>query len=55
MTTFVWTPRKHAGTLTAQDVADAVWDAQTSDHAVSGSFGSFVKRLLTVGKFLGLQ
>ncbi len=36
-------------------IANAVWDAALADHTVAGTFGVFVKKLLTVGKFLGLQ
>lgn len=32
-----------------------VWDEPLSAHTVSGSFGWFVKKLLTVSKFLGLK
>lgn len=39
----------------ATAVADAVWDEQTADHDVSGSFGRFVKRLLTFSKFLSTK
>ncbi len=54
MTTFYWAPRK-SNLLTAQDVADAVWDAQTSDHTVNGSFGALVRKLLTLAQFIGLK
>lgn len=55
MTTFYWRPRKSSGSLTAQDVANAVWNEQTSAHSVTGSFGALVKKLLTVGMFFGLK
>lgn len=42
-------------TPTAEEIAQAVWDAQLADHTVAGSFGVFVKKLLTVAKFLGLK
>ncbi len=32
-----------------------VWDEPLTAHTVSGSFGAFIKKLLTVGKFLGLK
>ncbi len=41
--------------LSLSEIADAVWDADLADHTTSGTFGVFVKKLLTVGKFLGLQ
>lgn len=31
------------------------WDQQLDDHEATGSFGAFVQKLLTVGKFLGLK
>ena len=38
------------------DIADAVWDEQTSDHVDSGSFGAWVtQKLLTISKFIGLK
>lgn len=38
------------------DITNAVWDAPTTGHQVSGSFGQFMqKKLLTVAKFLGLS
>ncbi len=40
---------------TANEIAEAVWDRQMSDHTLAGSFGVFVKKLLTVAKFLGLK
>lgn len=43
------------GGATAGEIADAVWDEAMSGHSVSGSYGAFVKKLLTVGKFLGLK
>ena len=39
-----------------EDIVDGVWDEQTDEHTVPGSFGKFVvSSLLTVGKFLGLK
>ncbi len=39
-----------------QNVADAVWDANISDHQISGTFGEYVsKKLLTIGKWIGLR
>jgi hypothetical protein len=32
-----------------------VWDEALTAHTVSGSFGAFIKKLLTVAKFLGLK
>jgi len=32
-----------------------VWDEALAAHTVAGSFGAFVKKLLTVAKFLGLK
>lgn len=32
-----------------------VWDEPLTAHTVSGSFGAFIKKLLTVAKFLGLK
>lgn len=32
-----------------------VWDEALTAHTVSGSFGAFVKKLLTVAKFIGLK
>lgn len=47
------------GTLdTAADanaVADAVWNRAMSSHTTAGTFGAFIQKLLTVGKFLGLK
>lgn len=36
-------------------IATAVWDDQTSGHTTAGSFGAYIKKLLTVAKFLGLK
>lgn len=41
--------------LTADQIAQAVWDRQTQYHTTSGTFGTFVKTLLTLSKFIGLQ
>ena len=43
------------GGLDAQQVGDAVWGAMMANYTASGSFGKFVKSVLTVGKFLGLK
>ncbi|MBF9651878.1 hypothetical protein IAI40_12160, partial [Streptococcus pseudopneumoniae] len=32
-----------------------VWDEALTAHTVSGSFGWYVKKLLSVAKFLGLK
>jgi hypothetical protein len=40
------------GTL---DIAEQVWNAPLSSHTTPGTFGTFVKKLLTVAKFLGLK
>lgn len=50
----------HTGTLslsfpTAAQIADRVWEEATADHTTAGTYGTFVKRLLTVAKFLGLK
>ena len=31
------------------------WGAQMADHSSAGSFGAYMKKLLTLGKFLGLK
>ena len=37
-------------------IAAAVWDAQTADHLIAGSFGQYVKKkLLSTAKFIGLR
>lgn len=36
-------------------ISGDIWDELVTNHSVSGSFGAFVKKLLTVGKFLGLK
>jgi hypothetical protein len=42
--------------LNAQEVRDAVWNAQLSSHTATGTFGEFIgKKLLTLAKFLGLK
>ncbi len=43
------------GILSAETVATAVWNRLLVDHTTPGSFGVYVKKLLTVGKFLGLK
>lgn len=40
---------------TADQIAQAVWDRQTQYHTTSGTYGAFVKTLLTLSKFIGLQ
>lgn len=40
---------------TAVENATAVWDRATASHTTAGSFGVFVKKLLSVAKFLGLK
>jgi hypothetical protein len=40
---------------TATDNASATWDSLTADHTTAGSFGVFVKGLLSIAKFLGLK
>lgn len=41
--------------VTAEAISDAVWNAQLSIYKQNGSFGSFVQKLLTVAKFIGLK
>ena len=42
--------------VSASDVADAVWNRQTSAHTATGTFGNLVgKKLLTLAKFIGLK
>ncbi len=40
---------------TAAEIAAAVWDAALASFTISGSFGAFVQKLLSVSKFLGLK
>lgn len=40
---------------TAEQIAQAVWDRQTQYHNTTGTYGAFVKTLMTVAKFIGLQ
>jgi len=41
---------------TAQQVATAVWGSATADMSTTGTIGNFIsKKLLTIGKFLGLK
>ncbi len=40
---------------TVTNIVNGVWDAQRSDHTVSGSFGVFFKKILTIGKFEGTK
>ncbi len=42
-------------TPTAGQIASAVWEEPTSSHTTAHTFGWFVKKLLTVAKFLGLK
>jgi hypothetical protein len=37
------------------DIAEQVWNAPLSSHNTPGTFGTFVKKILTVAKFLGLK
>lgn len=42
-------PRTSGGgstTPTAEEIAQAVWDAQLDDHNVAGSFGKLVKKIM---------
>lgn len=43
------------GYPTADEIAAAVWDKPTAAHTTAGTFGTLMKKLLTVGKFLGLK
>lgn len=50
----------HTGTLsldfpTAAQIAERVWNEPTVGHTTAGTYGTFVKKLLTIGKFLGLK
>lgn len=50
----------HTGTLsllfpTPAEMANAVWESTLTSHTTSGTFGAFIQKLLTVGKFLGLK
>jgi len=36
-------------------LADAVWNKKLVDNTETGSFGLFVQKLLTLGKYLGLK
>lgn len=40
-------------TLTAAEIADAVWDAALTDHTTVDSFGAWVKKLLKTATFRG--
>jgi len=42
-------------TDTAEDIADQVWEEPLVDHTTSGTFGERFKRLLTLGKYIGLK
>jgi len=44
-----------APTIATMPSLGGVWDEPLSSHSVPGSFGWFVKKLLTVAKFLGLK
>lgn len=40
----------------SSDVANSVWNANTSEYTTAGTFGSFIQsKLLTVAKFIGLS
>ena len=41
--------------LNNESIAAAVWNAQTASHVAVGTFGKFIKSLLTTFKFLGLK
>lgn len=44
------------GGATPAQIASAVWQSQLSEQQLTGSFGEFLqKKILTVGKFLGLK
>lgn len=43
------------GGVPVDAIADAVWSSNLADHTTSGTFGWFIQKLLTIGKFLGLQ
>ncbi len=57
MTIITWRPSaSSSGTgPTAAEIAAAVWNRSTASHTTAGTFGAFVQKLLTVGKFLGLK
>ncbi len=40
---------------TAAEIAAAVWDAPLVNHTTADTYGTFVKKTLTVAKFLGLK
>ena len=40
---------------TAEEIANAVWSAQLAQQTTPDTFGWFIKKLLTVPKFLGLK
>ena len=41
---------------TLSDIVNGIWNAPTTNHTASGSFGAFIQsKLLTVAKFLGLK
>ncbi len=41
--------------LQAELIARAVWDAPLALHTTTGTYGWFVKKLLTFAKFLALK
>lgn len=43
------------GAPSAAEVAGAVWDRPLASHSTTGTFGEFVRRVLTVGRFMGLK
>ena len=45
-------PDNRTGTL---DVAAQIWNAPLTTYNTTGTFGWFIKKLLTVTKFLGLK
>ena len=54
LTTIV--PQNSAGLIIDPGAdADTVWGALLADHVIANSFGQFVQKLLSVGKFLGLK
>jgi hypothetical protein len=49
-------PGSPSAKVLANLVKDEVWNAQTTSHIASGSFGAFIQsKLLTVAKYLGLK
>ncbi len=59
-TDYVINGTTHVGTLTlaapsAAVIANAVWSKSMSGYSDATTYGGFVRKLLTVGKFLGLK